>query len=85
VFSKDYDAPSYDRQRVEQMKLLWDTITALGFVVEARDPYKHNHLQTVAKLAAEIAMQIGLSQAEIEDIKQRAFLKAGLRFASPPR
>jgi diguanylate cyclase (GGDEF)-like protein/putative nucleotidyltransferase with HDIG domain len=57
------------RHRFEQMKPLWDTITALAFAVEAKDPYTRRHSAEVSSWAAKIALQVGLSQAEIEDIK----------------
>jgi putative nucleotidyltransferase with HDIG domain len=51
------------------MKPLWDTITALAFAVEAKDPYTQGHSLKVSKLAEQIATQLGLSEAEIEDIR----------------
>jgi putative nucleotidyltransferase with HDIG domain len=57
------------RHRFEQMKPLWDTITALAFAVEAKDPYTKHHSAEVSAWAAKIALQLGLSQAETEDIK----------------
>jgi putative nucleotidyltransferase with HDIG domain len=55
--------------RFEQMKPLWDTITALAFAVEAKDPYTKHHSAEVAAWAAKIAVHVGLSRAEVEDIK----------------
>ena len=52
-----------------RFKPLWDTITALAFAVEAKDPYMKDHFQKVSMLAAQIAIQAGLSEAEVEDIK----------------
>ncbi|MGB9486442.1 MAG: diguanylate cyclase [Terriglobia bacterium] len=57
------------RHRFEQMKPLLDMITALAFAVEAKDPYTRGHSEEVSRWAAKIALQLGLSQAEIEDIK----------------
>ncbi len=57
------------RHRFEQMKPLWDTITALAFAVEAKDPYTRRHSAEVSTWAAKIAVQVGLSRAEVEDIK----------------
>jgi putative nucleotidyltransferase with HDIG domain len=51
------------------MKPLWNTITALAFAIEARDPYTQGHSQRVSKLAAQIAMQVGLCEEEIEEIR----------------
>jgi putative nucleotidyltransferase with HDIG domain len=48
---------------------LLDTITALASATEAKDPYGKSHSHAVSRLAAQIAMQMGLSEAEIEDIR----------------
>jgi putative nucleotidyltransferase with HDIG domain len=69
MFSTGNDAFSHYRHRFEQMKPLLDTITALAFAVEAKDPYTRGHSQAVSRLAAQIAIQAGLSRAEIEDIR----------------
>jgi len=70
MFSNGNEAfNSQCRHRFEQMKPLWDTITALAFAVEAKDPYMKDHFQTVSKLAAQVAQEAGLSEAEVEDIK----------------
>jgi diguanylate cyclase (GGDEF)-like protein len=69
MFSAGTDACSHYRHRFEQMKPLLDTITALAFAVEAKDPYTRGHSQAVSRLAAQVALQAGLSEAEIEDIR----------------
>jgi diguanylate cyclase (GGDEF)-like protein/putative nucleotidyltransferase with HDIG domain len=69
MFSTGNDALSHYRHRFEQMKPLLDTITALAFAVEAKDLYTRGHSQEVSRLAARIAIEAGLSQAEIEDIR----------------
>jgi putative nucleotidyltransferase with HDIG domain len=69
LFSSGTDAFSHYQHRFEQMKPLLDTITTLAFAVEAKDPYTQGHSQKVSRLAAKIALQAGLSQAEIEDIR----------------
>jgi putative nucleotidyltransferase with HDIG domain len=48
---------------------LLDTITALAFAVEAKDPHTKSHSQAVSRLAAQIARQMRLPEAEIEDIR----------------
>jgi len=53
-------------QRVTPLK---DTIAALAFVIEAKDPYTRGHSEEVSWWAAKIAQQVGLSEGEIEDIK----------------
>ena len=69
IFSAGTDASSHNRHRFEQMKPLLDTITALAFAVEAKDQYTQGHSQRVCRLAAQVAKQVGLSEAEIEDIR----------------
>jgi putative nucleotidyltransferase with HDIG domain len=53
----------------QKMRPLWDMITALAFAVEAKDPYTKHHSAEVSAWAAKIAIQVGLPQAEVEDIK----------------
>jgi diguanylate cyclase (GGDEF)-like protein/putative nucleotidyltransferase with HDIG domain len=69
MFPADTDAFSQYRHRFEQMKPLWDTITALAFAIEAKDPYTQGHSKAVSKLAEGIAIQAGLTQTEIEEIR----------------
>jgi diguanylate cyclase (GGDEF)-like protein len=67
-FSTGPDTFSQYVHKFEQMKPLWDTFTTLAHAIEARDPYTQGHSQKVSKLAAQIAIQAGLSEAEIEEI-----------------
>jgi len=53
---------------------LWETITALAFAVQAKAPYGLEHFQEVSKLAAQIAMQMRLSEAEIEEVRVAAIV-----------
>jgi putative nucleotidyltransferase with HDIG domain len=46
-----------------------DTVTALAFAVDAKGPYATGHSQAVSKLAARIAIQAGLSVAEVEETR----------------
>jgi diguanylate cyclase (GGDEF)-like protein/putative nucleotidyltransferase with HDIG domain len=48
---------------------LLDTITCLAYAIEAKDPFMQGHSKEVSRLAAQIAMQAGLSEAEIEEIR----------------
>ena len=52
-----------------QESSLLDTITALAFAVDARGPYATGHSQVVSRLAARIAIQAGLSVAEVEETR----------------
>lgn len=47
----------------------WETITALAFEVQAKPPLGLEHFQGVSRLASQIATQLGLSDAEIEEIR----------------
>jgi len=69
MFPTGNEALPHYRDKFEQMKPLLDTITGLAFAVEAKGPYMKDHSQAVSRLAASIATQSGLSQAEIEDIE----------------
>jgi diguanylate cyclase (GGDEF)-like protein/putative nucleotidyltransferase with HDIG domain len=69
TFSTAPDTFSHDQHEFEQMKPLLDTITALAFAVEAKGPYMKDHSQAVSRLAAQIALQAGLSRAETEEIR----------------
>jgi diguanylate cyclase (GGDEF)-like protein/putative nucleotidyltransferase with HDIG domain len=69
MFSSDNEAFNLYRQKFEYIKPLWDTFTALGFAIEAKDPYTRDHSAEVSTWAAQIALQIGLPQSEVENIK----------------
>ena len=75
--STDPGAISQYRHRLERMlrgpagesPSLLDTITCLAYAVEAKDPHGKSHSHAVSRLATQIAMQAGLSEAEIEMIR----------------
>jgi diguanylate cyclase (GGDEF)-like protein/putative nucleotidyltransferase with HDIG domain len=69
MFPSDNEALNLYRQKFEHMKPLWDTIMALAFAVEAKDPFTRHHSAEVSTWAAKIALQIGLPQGEVENIK----------------
>jgi len=48
---------------------LLETIAALAFAIEAKDPCTRGHCEEVSWWATRIALQVGLSEQEIEDIK----------------
>ena len=52
-----------------QMKPLLNSMAALVFAVEAKGPYMRGHAQAVSRLSARIATQLGLSPAEVEEIR----------------
>jgi len=53
---------------------LLDTVTALAFAIDAKDHYTQGHSQSVSRLAAQIARQLGLSETEIEEIRLAGIL-----------
>ena len=53
---------------------LLDTIEALAFVIEAKDPYTRGHCEEVSWWATKIASQVGLPEAEIQDITLAAIV-----------
>jgi diguanylate cyclase (GGDEF)-like protein/putative nucleotidyltransferase with HDIG domain len=48
---------------------LLDAVTALARTVDAKDPWTQGHSDQVSRFAAQIARQIGLSDAEIEEVR----------------
>jgi putative nucleotidyltransferase with HDIG domain len=62
------------RRRFEQMKLVLGLPPTFGFLVEADGPYPRGHAQAVSWLAMQIARRVGLSQAEIEEIRLAGLL-----------
>jgi putative nucleotidyltransferase with HDIG domain len=68
-FSTAPDTFSFYRHRFEQMKPLLGLPPSFGFLVEADCPYPKGHAQAVSWLAIQIAKQVRLSQAEIEEIR----------------
>ncbi|MFB3922938.1 MAG: diguanylate cyclase [Terriglobia bacterium] len=53
---------------------LLDTVTALAFVIDAKDHYTQGHSQSVARLASAIARQLGMSESEVEEIRLAGIL-----------
>lgn len=49
-------------------KMMNDTVRTISMTVEMRDPYTAGHQRRVAKLAAEIAKEMGLTEDQIEGI-----------------
>jgi diguanylate cyclase (GGDEF)-like protein/putative nucleotidyltransferase with HDIG domain len=57
----------------ESLSLL-DTVTALAFAIDAKDHYTQGHSQAVARLATQLAQQLGLTELEIEEIRLAGIL-----------
>jgi putative nucleotidyltransferase with HDIG domain len=57
------------RGRGDEEASFWETITALTFESHAKPPRGLEHFQGVSRLASQIATQLGLSDAEIEEIR----------------
>ena len=53
---------------------LLSTFTALAFAVEGKGPNMKDHSPVVSRLAARIAMQVGLSPAEVEETRLAGLL-----------
>jgi len=65
---------TFQRETGQRVTPLMDTITALSFVIEAKDPYTRGHSEEVSWWAGKIARQVGLSEEEIEDIELAAIV-----------
>jgi diguanylate cyclase (GGDEF)-like protein/putative nucleotidyltransferase with HDIG domain len=57
----------------ESISLL-DTVAALAFVIDAKDPYTRGHSHSVSRLATRIAGLLGLPELEVEEIRLAAIL-----------
>ena len=62
------------RHRFEQMIQLLGLPPTFGCLVEAEGPYPKGHSQAVSWLAMQIAKRMGLSQVEVEEIRQAGLL-----------
>jgi diguanylate cyclase (GGDEF)-like protein/putative nucleotidyltransferase with HDIG domain len=81
LFSTGPEAFNQYLQRFEQARQtngdapsLLDTVTALAFAIDAKDHYTQGHSQAVSRLAAQLARQLGLTDAEIEEIRLAGIL-----------
>ncbi|MDD5035137.1 MAG: response regulator [Methylococcaceae bacterium] len=59
---------------LELHQLMEQTVTAIALTLEKRDPYAAGHQQRVARLAAAIAADMGLSPQQVEGIHFGALL-----------
>jgi diguanylate cyclase (GGDEF)-like protein/putative nucleotidyltransferase with HDIG domain len=57
----------------EELSLL-DTVTALAFAIDAKDHYTQGHSQSVSRLATQLARDLGLPDAELEEIRLAGIL-----------
>jgi putative nucleotidyltransferase with HDIG domain len=62
------------RRQFEQMKLVLGLPPTFGFLVEADCPYPRGHAQAVSWLAMQIARQMGLSPAIVEEVRLAGLL-----------
>src|SRR5581483_10135838 len=46
----------------------------LGNILDARDPYVHGHAAQVAAYATAVAIELGLPQERVEQVRQAGFL-----------
>ena len=70
--SKSPAAAAHGSQALPQAVL--DTVTSLAFAIDAKDHYTQGHSQKVSAYAALIAEALGMSEAEIEEIRLGAVL-----------
>jgi diguanylate cyclase (GGDEF)-like protein/putative nucleotidyltransferase with HDIG domain len=57
-----------------QVASLMDTVTALAFAIDAKDHYTQGHSQSVSRLAVQLARQLQLSEAEVEEVRLAGIL-----------
>jgi len=50
-------------------KAMYGTIEAMGLTVETRDPYTAGHQRRVAEIAGAIAIEMGLSEHQVEGVR----------------
>ena len=67
----------------ELERLLLDTIKAIAATIDARDGYTHRHSERVAALTAQLANELGLSDAERETAELSALLHDVGKIAVP--
>jgi putative nucleotidyltransferase with HDIG domain len=63
-------APGESQQAQSSLpQAVLDTVTSLAFAIDAKDHYTQGHSQKVSAYAALIAEQMGMNEAEIEEIR----------------
>jgi putative nucleotidyltransferase with HDIG domain len=67
----------------ELERLLLDTIKAIAATIDARDGYTHRHSERVAALTAQLARELGLSEADRETAELAALLHDVGKIAVP--
>jgi putative nucleotidyltransferase with HDIG domain len=67
----------------ELERLLLDTIRAIAATIDARDGYTHRHSERVAALTAQLAKELGLTDAERETAELSALLHDVGKIAVP--
>ena len=69
------DKPSTALQGPQALpQTVLDTVTSLAFAIDAKDHYTQGHSQKVSAYAALIAETMGMSEAEVEEIRLGAIL-----------
>jgi putative nucleotidyltransferase with HDIG domain len=67
----------------ELERLLLDTVRAIAATIDARDGYTHRHSERVAALTAQLARELGLSEADRETAELAALLHDVGKIAVP--
>ena len=55
-------------------KVLGETVEAIAYMSEMRDPYTAGHQRRVAKLASAVAREMGMAEEQVEGIRVSGFL-----------
>lgn len=55
-------------------KVLGETVEAIAYMSEMRDPYTAGHQRRVAKLASAVAREMGMTEEQVEGIRVSGFL-----------
>ena len=66
---KEYIQTKVEEQVKKIRQSFLNAITSLVFTLEAKDPYTRGHSQRVAKVAVDIAMELGMPQYMVEQIR----------------
>jgi len=82
MFSTGPEAFNQYLERLEQVNAaddgdapsLLDTVTALAFAIDAKDHYTQGHSQSVSRLALQLAREMELTEAEVEEIRLAGIL-----------
>lgn len=61
-------------EQTHRVTQIYETVTSLSNVIEARDPFTAGHQHRVADLAVEIAKELGMQPSDIDGLKLAALI-----------